>query len=245
MNFQQIQDRVKDHLIDLPAATLAAVPEMVNAAIREATDMHNFTFMEMLLSAQTSTGSRTLVVAKPALWKEADAEPHLLLPSGRTKRLSWLPSRSEALRTYAETLPQSGDPAPADEGEPLQLLETATRIEVYPFPDNKSTWPGGNYQVRIPYFSRPAVLANGADSNWLTNNAATYVILRAASFGFIMNREEERAAVYAGRLEQRGGVQTAFSELARVIALDKRSKLPGRLTIAPRKGVFQPVMHRR
>jgi hypothetical protein len=228
MNFGQLQARVKAYLIDVPAATDAEVPAFLNAALRTAQDRHNFRFMEAEASFVTVEGERVLG-ALPDDWKEHRALPYLLGVSGSTAEVEWAASRSEMVRLFGESVT-------LDAGAPKFVLETATQLHIYPFPDGRSLHPDGEYRIFVPYWSRLPDMTAGVDSNWFTDNAADYLTFFATAEGMVINREEERASVYVTKAE---------NEFQRLVRRDKRSRLDNRFTLGFHHGVHATRFQRR
>lgn len=221
--FAALKTRVENYLLDLPSETQALVGEWINKALREGEERHNFRHMEAEAAFTTVTGQRSLGT-KPSDWKEARTAPWLLFNDGESREIAWAASASDMVRTYAV-----GDAE--DEGRPEFVLETAAGFEVYPFPDGQADYPDDEYRVNIPYWARTADLAADADTNWWTDEASWYLTYAAVAEGMIFNREEERAQTY---------ILKAENELQREIRLDKRSRLPRRLTLTPRADVYAP-----
>jgi hypothetical protein len=163
---------------------------------------------------------------KPALWKEAGSAPWLAFDDGAVREIEWAPSESEMVRQYA---------LDAD-GRPAFVLETDTELHVYPLPDGRADWPDEEYRVRLPYWSYSAALSAGADTNSLLQLAPWYVIFYAVAEGLVFNRDEQRAGVYQGKAE---------TQFVRARVQDKRSRLPDRMTLVPRRGVFGSASNRR
>lgn len=229
--FAEIQQRVRNHVIDLPTETEGEIPGWVNRAIRFAQEVHNFRFMEATAPFTTVEDTRKLGDI-PDDWKEKRADPWLLEGDGGTMEIRWLPSESEAVRRYSET--------DANEtGPPRHILETPDELHVYPFPDTNSLHSDGDYRVRVPYWKYLPELEADGDTNWFTDNAADYVVWKAAAEGMLFNRDFEMAslwAVKAGEFDANTGRMTG--ELARLVRVDKRSRLSRRITLVPHRDVY-------
>jgi len=219
MDLQTARQRVQDYIIDLSAETQALIDAWINEAVNAAENRYNFRYMEQTLARETVAGVRKLD-DKPALWKEAGSSPWLEYGDSAAREIEWGPSESEMLRQFS---------ALDDEGQPRFLLETDTELHVYPLPDGQSDWPDDEYRVRVPYWSYSATLSNNADTNSLLSQAPWYVIFYAVAEGLVFNRDEQRAGVYQGKAE---------AQFVRARSQDKRSRLPDRMTLVPRRGTF-------
>lgn len=222
--FKQIQDRVKTRVIDLPTAVTSEVNTLINAAIRTLERRHKFKVQEAL-TAQilTVAAQRTLATAVPTDYLEARGKPRLIFNTGRDQRLEWLSGRQAAWDRYGHT-------DATEDGEPKALLdpepdkEGVRTFEVYPFPDGASDWSGGEYRIMIPYWRTLATLSANNDTNWFTTNAEEYIVAQASSEAFLLDWDEERAAVWATR---------AGVHMQEVITLDKLARLGGVDTFVP------------
>ena len=228
MEFSEIQDKVEFWLLDLPAGVAAEIPGWINEAVREACSRHNFRCMEAELLPVTQNQQRELET-KPALWKEARSDPYMYRQDGSTKELNWAASESDMIRTYAIQLPDEGNTAAPDEGEPRYILERETTFDVFPLPDQLSTWDNGNYRIVIPYWAYLASLVSDNDTNWFTDDHPYYLIWKATAIGFAANRDEERAEYYSKKAEEKFFV--ARSQ-------DKKSRISDRLSLAVHKDVY-------
>jgi hypothetical protein len=226
--FSEIQTDVLDTLIDNPAAVVSAVPGFINEVIQRAQSKHNFRFMEAEETFETVIGIRSLGV-KPDLWKEANTDP-VLAENKNTREIAWMPSKSQAIRDY-------NDDPDVDKGAPQAVLENETTFDVYPYPDGQSQDPGGEYTINLPYWDYLPPLVNDTDENWFTQNAKNYVVWAASGEGFLFLENETRAAIY---LKRAGGSEDGplTGELARIVSVDKRSRLSRRITLRPSTGVF-------
>lgn len=229
MEFGTIQDKVESWLIDLPTGATAEIPGWINEAIKDAERRHNFRCMEDELLPTTTNNERVLV-AKPSNWKETRADPYYYNQDGSTVEMDWAPSESEMVRTFAVQLPDEGNTAEPDEGDPKYVLEYDTEFHTYPLPDDESDWDDGNYRIVLPYWKYIDDLSGDTDTNFFTLESPYYVINKALALGFAWNRDEERASYYEGKAER------LFQQLKRK---DKLSRVGDRLVIAPRKDVYK------
>lgn len=229
-DFAAIKSKVESYVLDLPSSTQTLIGDWVNKAVRDAEVEHNFLHMLAEQTYITSPGVRVLG-AKPALWKARRAAPSLLFDDGGDEEIYWAPSGSEMVRVY-----DTGDPD--DDGEPVFLLETASDLEVYPFPDGISDYADGNYRVVVPYWSFSAVLTDDADTNFFTTAGEWYTVFAAVAEGLMFNRDEERAVQYLERANQ---------QLSKLIRADKSMRRARRdhLTIRPAVYGRVPLRNRR
>ncbi len=73
-DFWTLQTRVQRRVIDLPASVISEVPDLINEAIRDLQDSHNFHVMRTLTEETTAAATRALL-AKPALFKQLRGRP--------------------------------------------------------------------------------------------------------------------------------------------------------------------------
>ena len=232
MDFATIKTEVEDWVLDLPTGLQVKVGTFANEAIKAAAKRYNFRFMEgkVATSPLSTTDQQRLLVVKPSDWKENRGLPYEIHQDGTTDELDWAGSKSNMVRThYAEQLPSESNTTPADEGHPRYLEETADDINVWPLPDNDSTWDNGLYRIVVPYWKYPATLVGDNDTNFLTENAEFYVIWKALSIAFGFNRDEERMTFWEKKAERQ------FKIIERQ---DKLSKLPDRMTLRVSKDVY-------
>lgn len=223
MTLAELVAIVEGYLLDEVAATNALVTDFINKAIRDAeVRPHNFKHMETS-ATYTTTDDTQLLNALPSLWKDKRSRPFLNRNDGTRGELDWT-TENEAWRWY----PLSTIPV-AENGEPEQVLVTATEILVYPEPDEESDWGDGNYRVVVPYYAYSDELEDDADTNWWTLNAPWYVIYQATMEGLIRNREENRAGVYASMAEK---------QYQKVRVADARSRVSSRATLVPHRDAY-------
>lgn len=223
-DFSTLQTRVNRRVVDLPAAVTAEVPTLLNAAIRSIERRHSFRVNEAETAVMLTVASqRTLGTAVPTDYLRARDKPRLIRFNGSTRRLEWLSSRQAARDRYsgADT---------TEIGEPEHLLDPESTeagvrtFEVYPFSDSNSDWSDDEYRIAVPYWRTLATLSDDGDSNWFTTNAEEYVVAQAASEAFLLDWDEERAAVWATR------ANVHFQE---AVTLDKISRLGAVDTFVP------------
>jgi hypothetical protein len=235
-SFDQLQEKVRRRVIDLPQTVQLEIPDLVNQALREAQRRHNFQVMQAQAVFTTTIEERVLG-AVPTDWKENREDPWYTEALGRNRPVTWLARRQDASRLYGE------DPE-LDFGEPQMLLEGdasdnlgTTNILVFPFPDGNSDHNDGEYRITVPYWRFLPLLAAGPDQNWLTVNGERFIVDFATSEAFFLDWDEERGTLWRQRAEER---------MAELRLLDKRrqiAKMSGTLSVN-RQGVFAPG-HRR
>lgn len=219
--FAQIQSRVQQIVIDLPTAVTSQVPTLVNEALRGLQIKHDFHVCKATATFTTTEGTR-LLGAIPSDWNKIRGRPYLITDQGRTYELGYTEDRADAMREYATLI---GGEANADdmEGEPRLLLRTeptttagASNLEVYPLPDGLSLYANGEYRIHLPYWKFLPALSGSTDTNWFTVNCPEYLTYQAASDAFLLNWDEERAAVWA---------QRAANQFAEIVRRAKREKV--------------------
>ena len=215
-DFSALQTRVNRRVIDLPAAVTAEVNLLINAAIRTLERKHEFKVNEAeTVALLTVAAQRTLATAVPTDYLRARGKPRLIEDGGGDKRMVWLSSRQAARDQYTDSdTPETGEPEALLDPEPTEA--GVRTFEVYPFSDSNSDYTGGEYRIRVPYWRTLTALSADGDSNWFTTNAEEYIVAQASSEAFLLDWDEERAAVWATR----GNVH--FQE---VISTDKLFRL--------------------
>lgn len=193
MTFSEIQTEVERRLIDLPAAVQAAVPTLINQAIRDLEDVHNFKVMEATATPTTVLNTRVLA-ALPTRWKEARGRPWFEEDTGGITLLEYSPDTNSALMQHNDD---------GVGGEPDLLVLTPTGIEIYPLSDGNSDFGDGEYRVFIPFWQYAADLVAPADTNWFTANAAAYIIDKATADGFKIDWDEGRASFWDKEADKR------------------------------------------
>lgn len=225
MTLAQIRSYVQSYMVDVPSTvTDALIDAWINEGLRKAESRHNFRYMEASLSATTVADTRKLD-DKPALWKEARTPPWFQRDDGSDMPMLWAPSADEMRKQY-----DTEDTT--DDGPPEFVLETESELHVYPFSDSDSDYGDGEYRVRMPYWTYSADLDADADSeteNPLLGLAPWYPVWYATAEGLLLTRDESRAATYAQRAEV---------DFQLAVRADKRSRVPDRMTLVPRSGVY-------
>lgn len=227
--YLQLQDRVKRRVIDLPAAVTAEVPDLINEAMRELQDDHNFKVMEEETSVVTTTLATRALTTIPTDFKELRLRPYRLDDQlGQMEELGIAPNRNALLRWFDNE----------EDGFPQWLLDPdraaagTGSFEVWPLPDGNSDYGDGEYRIVIPYWKYLPALSASGDTNWFTTAGPAYrfLIFKATAEAFFLDWDENRGAVWE---------QKAAAEKAKAIKQDKMLALGGHDTFVPYKGVYE------
>ena len=226
--FTDIQNRVKTRLIDLPAATLAEVPSLVNQALRELQSRHNFWVMQKKLAANTAAITRTLATT-PSDFKEFRLEPYYTEYTGYVVPMAVAKSSRE-LNGLFET-DDTGPPSYILRSDPSDDLGAST-LEVWPLSESQSDYtgaPAGEYRVTVPYWRYLPALSAGGDANWFTNNliGELYLVNAATALGFMINWDVSKETEW---------LSLADRQYELLIAEDKKLWLSGHDTFTPHQG---------
>jgi hypothetical protein len=221
VTFLNLQDRAKVYILDLPTDVVSELPTLINDAIQDAMEQHNFRTMEASTSFTTTEGSHTL--GQITDLKEVRDLPWLQHGDGGNAELEWAQSKSQIVREFSINDAN-------DKGRPAVIFEAdaAGNFEVYPYPDANSLWGDGDYRVHLPYWKYLTALSADGDSNWFTDNATLYVLYSAVSRAHALNFDTERAGTWA---------LAAAQQLGEAVRVDKRSRLTRRFTLVPRRDV--------
>ncbi len=224
-DFETLQTRVKRRVIDLPDTIVTEVPDLINEAIRELEDFHNFRVMRTSVDATTVEGTRKLVTT-PSDFKSFRGRAYLTSNLGIVKEIVIAPNIQAALKKF-------GVGSADDRGAPKAVLvgeETeagVSDIDVYPLPDALSDYANGLYRVTVPYWRYLTVLSANADTNWFTVNAIPWILARATAEAFALNWDLAREAQWLAKAAVARGL---------VVNLDKRIWLGGFDTLVPHRG---------
>ena len=225
MDFAALQTRVKRRVIDLPTAIVTEVPDLINEAIREIEDLHNFRVMRTSVDATTVEGTRKLV-SKPSNFKAFRGRPYFTSDLGIVTEMTIAPNIQAALKRYGVgTTDDRGTPKVLLEGEETEA--GGSNIDVYPLPNGLSDYDNGDYRLTVPYWRYLAALSSDSDTNWFTVNAIPWVINKAVAEAFALNWDLAREAQWQAK---------AFVAQVAVLKLDKRTWLGGLNTLVPHRG---------
>lgn len=222
--FFDLKLRLERWIIDKNIQITTESGDLINKAHRELQDRYNFKAMEATTAAIETTNITRLLTTLPTDWKERRANPYLIDVNGNTWPIEWAPSEEEMVKIY-------DDNTTTGKGEPEFLYETFTGFNVYPYPDELSDHANGNWQIVIPYWKYLDVLSDDADTDWITENRHWPVFAHALSFAFLLNQDEERAAVWT---------QIAENDMTRGIKHEKRKKVKRSGVLRPRTDVNAP-----
>lgn len=224
--FSELQTRVRTRVIDLPTAVNNEVPALVNKAIREAQDRHNFKTMEANVSFTTTEGQRKIGDV-PSDFKEFRSQPYYEEEAGDSHNLTVTANLESVLDAF-------GTNPDHDIGFPVVLLYNKDdEFEVFPFPDGNSDYSDGEYRIEVPYWKYLADLSGSDDTNWFTNNMEWFIVFRAASDAFAIDWDEERSNYWR---------QQAEAEFQRGLNRDKSLKLSPVHTLVPHLGARGPKL---
>lgn len=219
MAFIDIKTAVLTNLIDLPAAVSAAVPKLINNAIRNAERRYNFKYMEVETGFSTVVG--TLFVGSIINFKEyRDQGPYVRRMSSPAYLLGVVGDNGDVQREL--TLGTSYPSWPKYISNSNADVNNKYNFNIWPYPDALSDWPDGSYQVYIPHYRYSAALVADADTNWLVNNADDYIIAKATAEGFKKDWDYNAAAVWT---------QDAENLFMEVRTTDKKLRLSGVTTL--------------
>ena len=166
---------------------------------------------------------RTLATAVASNYLRARGKPRLIEDGGGDKRMRWLSSRQAARDRFT-------DSDTTETGEPQYLLdpepdEAGVRtFEVYPFSDSNSDYSDNEYRIVVPYWRTLVTLSANGDSNWFTTNAEEYIVAQASSQAFLLDWDEERAAVWS---------TLAKGHFDEIVSSDKKFRLGAVDTFVP------------
>jgi len=258
ITYSTIQSRVQTRVIDLPTVVLNEIPTLINDAIHFLCGVHNFQVMKAETDYTTTSSTTTHVVGQmPADWKEPRGEyAYYLSFVGWTKQILWQPSREYVYRRWAPLDPnQVGpprdillgeaqdqdfpDPAGVSDNDLLQL-----NIEIYPFSDNQSDWPDGQYRIKVPYWRYLPDLVNPTDHNWFTDWCDRFLVDMATADAFALDWDEGREQFWRAKAlgPQWDGANynTLGGWAAQAMNRDRSIAMaPGRV-LTPRRDVMAP-----
>lgn len=230
--YAQLQTAVEGRVIDLPTFVSTAVPGLINSALLEIQQGHNFRVMEAILNAQQTVVADGHELADlPDRFKEFRGDPYLITDAGDVKWLSIAAERQSVVGEFAADF--EGEPKLLLVGEPSDDAGTAI-IEVHPLPDGLSDYTNGEYRIYIPYWRYVTPLTADGDTNWFTENAKEYLEDRATALGFQLDHDYDSMALWT---------QTAEEWKRKVIKTDKLMRLGGVSTLVPHwRGVNSPLV---
>jgi len=232
--FLDLQTAVQQRVIDLPPTVLAAVPRLINHAIRSIQRKYNFRAMEQSVTMITAVGSLTPTPNTIANFKEyRDKGPYLIRNLSEAKRFITASEPDASMFERADaTLPD----------EPHFLFNTtdintgATTFSIFPYPDALSDWNDAQYRIVVPVYVYSADLVNSGDANWFTNNAADYIEREAAGQAFGLDWDYNSMAIL---------LQEADKKYKEIKLADKTNRLSSVDTLVPMwQGANQPQVRK-
>lgn len=229
--FSAIQTRVQRRVIDLPAAVIAEVPQLINVALTKLQEKHDFRVMEQELAAVTLVNTHPLVTAVGGAAitigptgttnvKKWRGEPWFLTYNeGAPTRMTWANSRESIWGSFDQ-----GGAVSLEASFPNLILEemaddTGNRtLSVYPLPDGNSDWPDFEYRITIPYWRYLPQLVAAGDHNWFTDQPSgeEFIVRWAAGEAFALNWDFQKFAVLEAQAE------VHYKDL---VTADKRARL--------------------
>lgn len=221
--FLELRTRLERWIIDQNVAITTESGDLVNKAHRELQDRHNFKAMEARTSAEefVTTNITRNLGSTPSDWKERRGNPFYTDVAGNTVPIEWAPTEEEMVKMF-------DDNTTTDKGTPQFILETASSFDVYPFPDALADHGDGNWRIEFLYWRYLPVLSADGDNDFLTNNRDWPIVFHAIAFGFLLNQDEERAAIFTTLAE---------GEMRRAIRHEKRKQFKRSGTLIPRRDV--------
>lgn len=228
--FQDLQNRVIERVIDLPPTVQSQVPALINEAIRSAQRKHNFRAMEGSVTMITTVGTLVPTPSTIANFKEyKDKGPYLFRALVRAKRYLTSSADDAALAALADIN------NPVEPKTLISAVDSNTSVisfTVFPYPDQISDWPDGNYRIVVPYYFYTPKLVNIGDLNWFTDNMDDFIMREATSQAFMLDWDYNSAAFWA---------QQADIKYKEAVKADKMSRLGGVDELVPMwQGANQP-----
>lgn len=195
--FLELQTNVQAFVIDLPPTVTAAVPRLVNDAIRSVQRKYNFKEMEQLVVFPTV--ANTITLGNITNFKEyRDQGPYVYNNTTRARKLTTTTGPDAHMAIFQT---QPGRPELISFG--ISGTTTTYTFSIYPYPDTNSDFADGNYQIVIPYYGFTASLVNSSDTNWFTNNMDDYIIEKAVGEAFGLDWDNDNMAIHLQRADEK------------------------------------------
>jgi hypothetical protein len=192
--------------------------------------LHDFKVCEANSSVFTTTEVTQLLGAVPSNFSKFRGKPQLINSDGRVRELGIFPRREDAEREFgtlaggeADEDVLKGPPRFLSLSLPTDELGTEN-FEVWPLPDALSLYVDGNYRIKVPYTKYLTELSGGADTNWFTVNADTWLVWDAAAEAFFLNWDENRGTTWKTK---------AAAVYKEVIDADKRMRFGEMTELVP------------
>lgn len=239
--FAELQTRVGQIIIDLPSTVTAQLPTLVNEAIRELQDLHNFKVMEKVSAVYTTTVETSTLATKPTDFKEFRGRAIEIGALGNISYIQPISGRTEAWGYFGTTAggeatasTLAGRPRVIWLSEPTDEMGTQT-FEIAPIPDANSLYANGNYRIMVPYWRYLTALSSSGDQNWFTNNAVEWIVFKAASMGFFDNHDDVNGTLWAN---------LAAGKYQQVLKADKRFRMSTTDTLIPQPDALRGPLSR-
>lgn len=215
--------RVERRVIDLPTAVSTEVSDLVEKAHRELQDRHNFRIMRAVSASLPTTVDTSTLAAIPSDFKSYRGRPYYTDDLGDTFRLWISQDKEEVLSAFSI--------AATDIGDPRVLLETEDETwEVYPIADGLANTTDGEYPIVVPYWK---YLTFPSSTDWFTVNADWFLTFWATAEAFMVDWDEQHAAVWFSRAE---------NEYRKLLKVDARRRAGHVETMVPHKDVYDTRM---
>lgn len=235
VTFATLQTKVANWLIDTPPAVQAEVPALINYALLQLQEDHNFKIMEQELTFTTSVPNGGLGSPNPHLlgvvpyqtFKEYRGKPFWIKFDGTVRKMEVADKRGEIWGPDYFDDQDIGFPQVIVQGPPSDELG-ASNFYVYPLPDGNSDYSDGEYRIVIPIQKYLSVLVNGSDHNWFTDQPSgeQFIVNYAVAEGFARDWDEQRYSIWAARAE-------VYRK--KIVLQDKRFRLSGVDTLVPHR----------
>lgn len=230
-SFLDLKNRVFTRVIDLSPAVQSEVPNLINDAIRSMQRKHNFRAMQQFVTFITTNGN--ILAGSISDFKEyADRGPYIRKENGANSLMSAVLPGFDSV----------SDVTPIDTGRPFYIANLLSSnlhdydFFVRPIPDINSDWADGNYRIGLPYYRYLPKLVSDGDTNWFTENAEDYIVLKATAEAFAVDWDYDSMALWLQRAEDR------YKEVRKV---DMTNRLSATNELIPHwRGAIEPQVRR-
>ncbi len=199
-NFATLKARVLGNVIDQPAFVTSAVPDLINQAIEDVQDKHDFKVTRTVADFTTTAATRQLGTMPENFTSFVTNErPYFVALDGSSTPLDMFPSEDQALREFSFNDPLEIGAPRALSWEFATVDSPTPSLSVWPYSDTLSDWtdaPAGEYRIKIAYYGNVTALVDDADTNWFTNNGAAYIEHYATALAFMKDWDEQRASTW-------------------------------------------------
>jgi hypothetical protein len=193
-NFGTVKTRVQSLIIDDNPEVVAEIPNFVNKANSDAWSTKGLLPFREIGEGALSLGQWSY--GKATAFNDNGFSPfeqngHRGDPYTFTSDIISMPlaqvSESYFFANYA--------PSTSTTGRPEYWAETRSSILIHPMPDVA-------YLLIVPCWMKPDVHASDGDTDWVFDNAAEYLIWKAAAYAFEFNRDFEASGAYHERADR-------------------------------------------